>query len=95
MAAYLIAQIEVLDPAGFEEYRSQVPALFKKHGARLLVRGGEVETIEGEWDPGRLLVWEFPSKEDITRLFESEEYAPLHALRKRSANTIVSIVKGV
>ena len=73
MATYLIAQIVVVDPVGFEEYRTQVPTLFEKHGGRLLVRGGEVETVEGEWDLGRLVVWEFPSKEDITRLYRSEE----------------------
>ena len=52
MAAYLIADIEVTDPAGFEEYRQLVGPLVDKFGGRYIVRGGPSETVEGDWSPG-------------------------------------------
>ena len=46
MAAYLIADIEVTDPAGFEEYRQLVGPLVDKFGGRYIVRGGPLETVD-------------------------------------------------
>src|SRR5439155_739221 len=68
MPAYLIANVNVQDPATFEQYRKQVPATIAKHGGRYLVRGGRVERLEGSWNPTRLVVLEFPSMEQAGRL---------------------------
>ncbi|MBT3943662.1 MAG: DUF1330 domain-containing protein, partial [Chloroflexi bacterium] len=57
--------------------------------------GAEVENLEGDWNPGRLVVFEFPSIDDIRRWYEADEYQPLLALRERTANTTLSIVEGV
>lgn len=53
MAAYLIADLEIIDPAGYDEYREQAPGTLAKYGGRYLVRGGAHETLEGEWRPGK------------------------------------------
>ena len=95
MAAYVIVQLEITDPEGFAEYREKVGPQIEKHGGRYIVRGAEVENLEGEWDPGRLVILEFPTLEDAQRFYEAEEYQPLLALRKRTANTVLSIVEGV
>ena len=58
MAAYVIADIEVTDPAAFEEYRQKVAPLIAKYGGKYLVRGGVSETLEGDWAPNRLVVLE-------------------------------------
>ena len=60
MAAYVLADITILDPDLYEDYRRQVPALIEKYGGRYLVRGGASEVLEGEWQPNRLIVLEFP-----------------------------------
>ena len=95
MTAYVIVQLEITDPEGFAEYREKVGPQIEKHGGRYIVRGAEVENLEGEWDPGRLVILEFPTREDAQRFYEAEEYQPLLALRKRTANTVLSIVEGV
>ena len=95
MAAYVIANVEVLDPTGFEEYRQRVPATVAQYGGRYLVRGGETETKEGGWSPKRLIVLEFKSLARAREWFASPEYAPLIALRKRSANTQLIFAAGV
>ena len=48
MTAYMIMDIDVLDPPQYETYKREVPKLVEKHGGEYLVRGGEFEVIEGE-----------------------------------------------
>ncbi len=95
MSAYMIVQIEVTDPEGFAEYREKVGPQIAKHGGKYIVRGAEGENLEGEWDPGRLVIFEFPSTDNIRAWYNAEEYQPLLELRERTANTILSIVDGV
>ena len=40
MPAYFIVDLEVTDPAGFDEYRQLVPATIQQYGGRYVVRGG-------------------------------------------------------
>lgn len=95
MTAYMIVQLEITDPEGFAEYREKVSPMIAAYGGRYIVRGAAVENLEGEWDPGRLVIFEFPALEDIHRFYNAEEYQPLLALRERTANTILSVVEGV
>ena len=41
MPAYLVAEIEITDPAGYAEYGKVVPATVEKYGGKFLVRGGK------------------------------------------------------
>ena len=43
MSAYVIAEIEITDPAAYEEYRKQVPAVVGRYGGKFLVRGASPE----------------------------------------------------
>ena len=95
MAAYLIADIEVTDPAGFEEYRSQVAPMIAKWGGKYLVRGGSFEKLEGDWTPTRLVVLEFENMKRLQEFYHSDEYRPLMEIRQRSTNSSVVIVEGV
>ena len=63
MPAYFIVDNEVTDPRGFEEYRKRVPGTVERYGGRFLVRGGQVQTREGDWKPKRVVVTQFPSIE--------------------------------
>ncbi len=95
MPAYLVADLDVKDTAGFEEYRKLVPATIQKYGGRYLVRGGQLEKLEGEWQPKRLVVLEFPSLEQAKRWYNSEEYRGPKALRFKTAKTNLILVEGV
>lgn len=95
MAAYVIAEVEVTDPAAFEEYRQKVPATIAHHGGRYVVRGGGVDSKEGGWQPKRIVVLEFPSVEQARRWYDSADYAPLLALRMRASRSRVIIVEGI
>ncbi|HVB48107.1 MAG TPA: DUF1330 domain-containing protein [Burkholderiales bacterium] len=95
MAAYLIAEIEVLDAQLYGEYRKHVPPLIAAYGGRYLVRGGALEVKEGDWAPRRLVLLEFPSMEQARRFYDSPEYAPFLALRKKATRSKLIFMEGL
>ena len=95
MAVYLIASMEITDPATYERYRAQVPATIEQYGGRFLVRGGAIEALEGDVIPKRVVVLEFPNAERAHAWWNSTEYAPLKALRKRASRGNLYFVTGV
>jgi uncharacterized protein (DUF1330 family) len=94
MPAYIVADIEVTDPAAYETYKPLASAALEKYGARILVRGGKVEPKEGGWTPARLVVLEFPSAEQARRFYDSREYAAARAIRMRASRSKLVIVEG-
>ena len=95
MSAYVIAEIEVTDPEKFEEYRKLVPPTIETFGGRYVVRGGALETLEGDWQPRRIVIIEFDDAERAKAWHGSELYAPARALREASTNSRVIVVEGV
>jgi uncharacterized protein (DUF1330 family) len=94
MTAYVIAELEVTDPAAYDEYRKRVPSVISQYGGKFIVRGGRIETMEGDWSPKRIVGVEFPSMEQALKWYRSEEYAPLIKLRQRGARGKLIIVEG-
>jgi len=94
MSGYLIAKLEVTDPAGFDEYRQKVSAVIARFGGRYLVRGGEVRNLEGDAAIRRLVVVEFPSLDAAQSFYDSPEYKPLLKLRLASAKGDLVLVQG-
>jgi uncharacterized protein (DUF1330 family) len=95
MAAYIVADIEITDPAAYEEYKPKAGAALQKYGAKILVRGGAVQPKEGGWAPKRLVVIEFPDMAALRRFYDSPEYAAARALRQRASRSRLVFVEGV
>jgi len=95
MTAYLIADIEVTDPVGYEEYKKRVPAVVAAHGGRYLARGGATDVLEGTWRPKRSAIIEFPSLASLKAFWDSPEYRPLRALRERAAKSNLVVIEGL
>ena len=95
MAAYVIADVEVTDPAAYEEYRKLAPATIEKYGGKYLARGGETEVKEGGWTPARFVILEFPSMDQARRWYASPEYAPALDIRKRASNSTLILAEGL
>ena len=95
MAAYVTAEVDVHDTALFEEYRKLVPPTITKYGGKYLVRGGACESKEGDWNPRRVVVLEFPTLEQARTWYHSADYAPALALRLKAAKNRMVIVEGV
>src|SRR5437879_9657980 len=71
MSAYIIVEIEIIDPVGFEEYKKRVVPLVEKYGGKYIAVSDRVETLEGDWKPKRIVVLEF---ESLGRANRSEEH---------------------
>ena len=95
MSAYVVVQVEVMDPEGYEGYKSMVPSSLAVYGGKFVVRGGACETLEGAWQPKRLVVLEFPSVAKAKAWWNSDEYRDAKALRQRTAKTEMIVVEGL
>ena len=95
MAAYLIADIDVSDTGAFEEYRRDVPASEMPFGGRYLARGGLTEVLEGDWDPHRLVIIEFPDMASLKAWYNSAEYQRLKAIREKCATSRLIALDGI
>lgn len=95
MAAYVVIEIKVQDPQTYDRYKELAPPAIAAYGGRYLVRGGRTETLEGSWEPSRLVVLEFPTLEKARGWWNSREYAAAKKLRQSCAHTEMVLVQGL
>lgn len=94
MAAYILVDCEVTDPAKYEDYKRLAQACVQRHGGRYLVRGGSAEVLEGGWAPHRLVVLEFPTLEQARAFHDSADYRAARAARDGAAQMNMVVVAG-
>lgn len=95
MPAYIVASVQVTDPDGYSEYSAQVPATLEPFGGRFAVRGGELEVLEGgEWFTPRLVVLEFPSRDQARAWYESDAYQRILPVRQRNSTGRLVLAEG-
>ena len=95
MAAYIVGDIEVTDPELYRTYAQQTQATLDKYGGKFLVRGGQTETIEGDWQAKRVVIIEFPSVEQAKIWYNSPEYSAIAGIRLRSTVSRIILAQGV
>jgi uncharacterized protein (DUF1330 family) len=84
MAAYLNSDLTVPDGDVFQNYRTRAAQAIAQYGGGHLVRGGEVQTLEGIWNPRNVVVVEFPSLAQARAWYQSQEYAQALEVRDRA-----------
>jgi uncharacterized protein (DUF1330 family) len=94
MPAYVIADVEVTDPAKYEDYKKLTPGAVAKHGGRFIARGGQTATLEGNWRPGRVVIIEFPTYEQARSFYTSVEYTAARRARAGAATMKMIVVDG-
>ena len=95
MAAFLIADIHITDPTRYEDYKRQVAPLIARFGGRYVARGGKHEVLEGDWEPHRLVVLEFPDMASLKAWYDSPEYAPIKRIRDNAAKGRLIALEGL
>ncbi|HVY05260.1 MAG TPA: DUF1330 domain-containing protein [Burkholderiales bacterium] len=95
MPAYLISQIDVHDPVGYEDYRKLVGASLAKYGGKFVARGGKIDVLEGDWKPKRVVICEFESLERARQWYESPEYKPAMDIRQKTSDAKIIVVDGL
>jgi uncharacterized protein (DUF1330 family) len=95
MPAYVLADVRaVRDLEALVEYRRRNTDAVANHGGRFLIRGGELELLEGDWPTQRIVLIEFPDAAAARAWWESDEYAPLKAMRREASDTNIVLVEG-
>ena len=94
-SGYIIANVTVTDPVQYEEYKKWSSEAMRVHGAEVCVRGGQVEVIEGDWAPERLVILKFPSFAAAKAFEASPEYGKARAARQGAATMRMIVVEGL
>jgi uncharacterized protein (DUF1330 family) len=91
---YVIAEVDVQDPAGFQKYAEKVPGTLAPFNGHYIVRGGKIQAVEGE-APKRFVVIAFDSAEKAKSWEDSPAYEAIKPIRHSSAKSRVFIAEGV
>jgi uncharacterized protein (DUF1330 family) len=94
MPAYIIAEVEVTNPAGYESYRPLAGASVAQYGGKFVVRGGKAELVEGAKEPARVVVIEFADTAAAKRWYNSPEYQEALKIRLANSTGRVILVEG-
>jgi uncharacterized protein (DUF1330 family) len=94
MPAFVLVEIEVTEPVQYEAYKKLAADTVAAFDGRYIVRGGKVETLEGEWPTSRLVILEFPTAARAREWWDSAAYRPARVMRQASARTNMILVDG-
>ena len=95
MSAYVIVDINVTDPARYEDYKKLAAPTVELYGGRYIARGGKTETLEGDWAPARLVILQFENMEQAKNWHDSMEYSAARSLRHQTALSKMVVIDGV
>jgi uncharacterized protein (DUF1330 family) len=91
---YMIAEIDVIDEAGYKKFVEGTSATVPASGGRYIVRGGRTSVVNGA-SPKRVAVIQWESYEKAQSYFNSEAYKQLIPLRDKSSNARIFVIEGV
>ena len=94
MKAYLVLDLSVNDFGGFRKYVDEIPAFIAKHSGKYIVRGVQPTTIEGDWKPERMVILEFPARENASAFLSDPEIQGLFKIRHDTTTSKLVLVDG-
>ena len=95
MPAYVIVDTLIHDPERYEEYKQLARPIAERYGGEYLVRGAEIDLIDHElWTPTRIVILRFPDRAAARSFLDSDDYAPVKAMRHEYADSTLLIVEG-
>lgn len=95
MPAYIVVETDIHDPDQYELYKQASPNAVTAGGGRFIARGGELAVLEGDWQPKRLVLLEFPNLDAARRFYDSPEYQEAKRLREGAARLNMVAIEGV
>lgn len=95
MPAYVIVETDVHDPEQYEQYKAASPGAVAAGGGKFIARGGELAVFEGDWNPSRIVILEFPDLATAKEWYASEGYQEAKKLRDGAANLKMVAVEGL
>ena len=95
MAAFVVVEVDVHDMDLYKTYTQLTPASIASYQGKFIARGGDTIVLEGDWQPKRIVLLEFPSVEIANSWWHSEDYTKARAIRQKAASTKMIIIEGV
>jgi uncharacterized protein (DUF1330 family) len=95
MAAYIIADVTITNAEQMAKYREWSSRAFKEHEVEVLVRGGEMDVLEGPWQPQRLVLLKFRDLAHARAFYGSETYTQARKVREGAGFINMVAVAGV
>jgi uncharacterized protein (DUF1330 family) len=94
MPGYVVYEGVVTDPDRYERYKPKAAASIEAAGGRYLVRGGEIELLEGDAPAGRIVILEFATRQAAVDWYYSDAYAEARELRRGAARARMFAIDG-
>jgi uncharacterized protein (DUF1330 family) len=95
MSAYVIFDVEIRDAAQYQAFMASVKPELEKVGGKYLARGGAHKIYEGDWEPRRLVLLEFPSVAAFETFYNGPTYQGLKSIRDACSSARLVSVEGV
>ena len=94
MPAYVIFDVEIRDAVRYQEFMSKVKPALEEAGARYLTRGGAHKVYEGDWEPRRIVLLEFPSVPAFEAFYNGPTYQGLKSIRDACSSARLVSIEG-
>jgi uncharacterized protein (DUF1330 family) len=95
MPAYVIFDVDIRDASQYQEFMKGVKPAIEAAGGRYLVRGGQHKVYEGDWEPRRIVLFEFPDVATFESFYNGETYKSLRPLRDACSSARLVSVEGL
>lgn len=95
MTTYVIFDVDIHDMTRYQDFMSQVKPAIEAAGARYLARGAGHQVHEGDWEPRRIVLFEFPSAEAWRGFYEGPIYTKLKSIREECSSARLVSFEGV
>jgi uncharacterized protein (DUF1330 family) len=95
MAAYVIFDVEIRDIGAYQAFMQRVKPALEAAGGRYLARGGAHKVYEGDWQPRRIVLFEFPSVEAFESFYNGPVYRDLKPIRDACSSARLVSIEGV
>lgn len=95
MSAFVIFDVDIRDPARYQEFMQGVKPALEEAGARYLARGGAHKVHEGDWTPRRIVLLEFPSLAAWEQFYNGPVYQGLKSVRDECSSARLVSVEGL
>jgi len=95
MSAYVIFDVDIRDAERYQEFMAGVKPALEKAGAKYLARGGAHKVYEGDWQPRRIVLLEFPSVAAWEEFYNGPTYQGLKSVRDACSSAHLVSVAGL
>jgi uncharacterized protein (DUF1330 family) len=92
MSAFILVEVDIHNMEVYEEYKKLTPSSLEPYGGKFVIRGLEVEALEGVWKHDRLVLLEFPNREKALEWYNSESYQRAKKIREKASSANFFIV---